>query len=314
MCTRTLNNSDYANMALLIMYAWDMCDNDFANPTNLTLDPRILADGWNVVGLIIGGDDIAKAGTSIRQQFMTAGSFRRYGYLAVNANDPTKYVAVIRGTDGAEEWADDFDFLAKEDPLFPGRVESGFADIYQSMKYFSLVPPAAVPAAVVDLPNLADGIAAAVPPGATVRVLGHSLGSSLGILFAYDLAAPARLGSARTSAIFFASPQTGDHDFVGGFEDRVTDYIVINYTNDIVPDAPPFDIFHWDLFRALPYCRILTDASSQAKINTTDKACCHHLISYVALLCPVTFDRATAVTAAAGWTNDDGTCSKCVTV
>jgi hypothetical protein len=290
-------------MALLVMYAWDMCDQAL-NPASVAIDSRILADGWNVVGIIIGGDNIAVSGSTIRQQFMAAGDFKRYGYLAVSANDPTKYVAVIRGTDGAEEWADDFDFLAKSCPPFPGNVESGFSDIYESMQYFSLTAPATSQ-------KLADGINAAVPAGASVLVLGHSLGSSLGTLLTYDLADPSRLGSNRTSAILFASPKAGDHDFVDGFADRVTDYIVINYVNDVVPDVPPFDIFHLDLFRTLPYCRILMDANSQAKINTGDKACCHHLISYVALLCPPAF---TAATAAAGWTKDDTTCSECVTL
>jgi hypothetical protein len=55
----------------------------------------------------------------------------------------------------------------------------------------------------------------------------------------------------------------------------------------------------------------LMDGNSLAKINTDDKACCHHLISYVALLCLPAFTNAMA---AAGWTSDDETCSKCTTL
>jgi hypothetical protein len=289
-------------MALLVMYAWDMCDQNL-NPASVAIDPRILADGWAVVGIITGGDNIAVSGNTIRQQFMTNGDVKRYGYLAVNTNDPTQYVAVIRGTDGAEEWGDDFDFIAtKKNPPFQGNVESGFLDIYQSMQYFPL-NPAAPPQ------NLADAITAALPPAAFVTVLGHSLGSSLATLLTYELADPARLGTARTSAILFASPKTGDHDFVDAFAGLVTNYIVINYEYDVVPDVPPFDIFHLDLFRTLPFCRILADNNSTAKINNDDKGCCHHLIDYVAVLCPAAFNAAKA---AAGWTTDDGNCSKCV--
>ena len=275
---RTLNDCDYAKMALLIMYAWDMCDQNL-DPTSVVIDPRILADGWIVVGIITGGDNIAISGNTIRQQYMTDGDIKRYGYLAVNANDPTQYIAVIRGTDGAEEWKDDFDFIATNRPPFQGNVESGFADIYQSMQYFPLKP-------VAPPQNLADAIATALPAGASVTVLGHSLGSSLATLLTYELAAPTRLGAARTSAILFASPKTGDHDFVDAFAGLVTNYIVINYEHDVVPDVPPFDIFHLDLFRTLPFCRILADTNSTAKINNDDKACCHHLIDYVAVLCP----------------------------
>jgi len=302
MNTRTLTDGQYAQLALLIMYAWDMCDQAL-DPASTAIDPRILADGWVVKGIITGADNIAISGATIRQQYMGAGmDMKRYGYLAVSANDPTQYIAVIRGTDGAEEWADDFDFIAATRPPFQGKVESGFADIYLSMQYFPLNPPAPPQ-------KLADALTAAVPAGASVTVLGHSLGSSLGILLAYDLASPARLGTLRTSALFFASPKTGDHDFVDAFADLITNYMVINYEYDVVPDVPPFDIFHLDLFRTLPFCRILADTNSTAVIDDDDKACCHHLICYVAELCPAIFASAKN---AAGWTSDDGTCAKCV--
>jgi len=299
---QTLTDTQRARLALLVMYAWDMCDQAM-EPTSTTLDPRIRADGWGVVGIITGAYNIAVSGTTIRQQFMRAGaSLKRYGYLAVNSADPTQYVAVIRGTDGAEEWADDFDFVAANRPPFAGRVETGFVDIYQSMQYVPLEPPAA--------PRpLADALSAAVPAGASVTVLGHSLGSSLGTLLAYDLADPARLGALRTGALLFASPKTGDHDFVAAFAALLDNYQVINYEDDVVPDVPPFDIFHMDLYRPLPRCRILAEANSSPKINNADKACCHHLICYVAELDLTVFQNATQ---AAGWMGDDANCAKCV--
>jgi triacylglycerol lipase len=298
---RALTDTDYSKLALLIMYAWDMCDQNL-NPTNTTIDPRILADGWKVIGIITGGDNIAVSGDSIRQQFMTNGDVKRYGYLAVNVADSSQYVAVIRGTDGAEEWEDDFDFIAASRPPFKGNVESGFADIYQSMQYYPMdltAPPG----------RLADAIAAALPKGTFLTVLGHSLGSSLGTLLAYELADPARLGTGQTGAVLFASPKTGDHDFVDGFAQLVTNYIVIDYEDDIVPDVPPFDVFHLDLFRTLPFCRILTDTNLPVKIDNGDKGCCHHLICYIAELCDDTFKAASK---ASGWTTDDGNCAKCV--
>src|SRR5579871_1167857 len=114
---KNLTDCDYANLALLVMYAWDMCDQQ-ADPTSSVIDPRIDADGWQVLGIITGADDIAKSGDSIREQFLGAGDIRRYGYLAVNKSDPTDYVAVIRGTDGAEEWGDNFQFIMTARPQF----------------------------------------------------------------------------------------------------------------------------------------------------------------------------------------------------
>ncbi len=136
------------------------------------------------------------------------------------------YVAVIRGTDGAEEWIDDVVFIAERRAQFPGRVEGGFTDIYLSMEYRPLAGGPTVP--------LADGIKVAVG-GANVLVLGHSLGSTLAECLAYQLADPNSLGAARVGAIMYASPKLGDHNFVDAFDSRVTNYTVINFEHDVVP-------------------------------------------------------------------------------
>ncbi len=50
---RTLSKDDWARYALLVIYAWDMCDLN-QDPASNELDPRILADGWRAVGIISG--------------------------------------------------------------------------------------------------------------------------------------------------------------------------------------------------------------------------------------------------------------------
>ena len=47
---RTLSKDDWARYALLVIYAWDMCDLN-QDPASNDLDPRILADGWKAVGV-----------------------------------------------------------------------------------------------------------------------------------------------------------------------------------------------------------------------------------------------------------------------
>ena len=54
---RTLSKDDWARYALLVIYAWDMCDLN-QDPASNELDPRILADGWRVVGIISGKDNV----------------------------------------------------------------------------------------------------------------------------------------------------------------------------------------------------------------------------------------------------------------
>ena len=119
---RTLSKDDWAKYALLVIYAWDMCDLS-QDPASNDLDPRILADGWTAVGIISGKDNVLATAPSaqrgippqnagLRQSVVRPGAdVRRYGYLAVNAAGDT-YAAVIRGTDGAEEWIDDCVFIS----------------------------------------------------------------------------------------------------------------------------------------------------------------------------------------------------------
>jgi hypothetical protein len=308
---RTLSKDDWASYALLVIYAWDMCDLS-QDPASNDVDPRILADGWTVVGIITGKDRVLATAPStqpgippqnagLRQSVVRPGADdRRYGYLAVNAAGD-HFVAVIRGTDGAEEWVDDCVFIAVQRPQFPGRVEGGFADIYLSMEYRPLAGGPTVP--------LADGIAAAVKAagGADVLVLGHSLGSTLAECLAYQLADPGSLGDARVGAIMYASPKLGDHDFVDAFDSRVTNYTVINFEHDVVPQVPPFDITHFDLYRPLPHVYVITDETAQASVDPLDKGCCHHLIDYIAMLSPDVFTKS-----APAWTSDEKQCVKCL--
>ena len=285
-----------------------MCDRD-QDPASNDLDPRILADDWKVAGIISGKDNVLATAPSarpeippqnagLRQSIIRPGAdIRRYGYLAVNAAGDT-YVAVIRGTDGAEEWIDNVVFIAEQRPAFPGRVEAGFTDIYLSMQFRPLAGGPIVP--------LANGIKAAVGE-ADVLVLGHSLGAALAECLAYQLADATLLGAARVGAIMYASPKLGDHDFVDTFDSQVTNYTVINFEHDVVPRVPPFDITHFDLYRPLPHVYAITDETALASVDPLDKGCCHHLIDYIAMLSPAVFAQSVPA-----WTYDEKQCAKCL--
>jgi triacylglycerol lipase len=300
---RNLSDDEYAKYGLLVMYSWDMC-NAGLSPTSAAIDPRIAADGWIVKGIITGADDvIASSPNGIRIGMIRPGPDRvRYGYLAQKSADNNLYAAVIRGTDGAEEWIDDFDFFSASKPPLPGRVESGFADIYFSMQYWPLDNPGAAPV------KLSDGIRGAVGD-ANVVVLGHSLGATLAEALAYELADPNCLGASRVGAVMFASPKLGDASFIAGFQRRLTNYDVINYEYDIVPLVPPVDVTHLDIYHTLPNCRVINASAATAVINNGDKGCCHHIIDYIAMLSPTEYSRAST---APGWTADDAQCAKCV--
>ncbi|XVJ49960.1 hypothetical protein ACDZ94_26035 (plasmid) [Pseudomonas sp. UBT] len=172
-----------APYALLVMYAWDLCD---INPRQIPppIDPRINETGWNVVGFISGSDDILISGLGLRSTMLGASDDQRsrvcYGYVAQrNVQGQDQYVVAIRGTDGAQEWGDDLDFLMMNHPNpKAGLVDQGFWDIYRTMQFHGADGASPVP--------LALGISqltAANPP----MVLGHSLGSALATYLTLDL-------------------------------------------------------------------------------------------------------------------------------
>lgn len=78
---RTMSKDDWAKYALLVIYAWDMCDLN-QDPASNDLDPRILADGWTAVGIISGRDNVLATAPSARQ-----GILRR-----MQASDSTWFV------------------------------------------------------------------------------------------------------------------------------------------------------------------------------------------------------------------------------
>jgi triacylglycerol lipase len=268
-----------AQLASLGLYAWDMCDSEWGN-TAPALDPRILADGWIVVGYLAGDDFIFEGpdtneggGSTLRN---TPDEQVCYGFLAKNQGGD--FVAVVRGTDKIQEWADDFapSRTAPDAPL-QGLVELGFYEVFKSMVYLGLGSGA---------PSvLADGVVAAVG-SANLTVVGHSLGSALGIFLTAELVAAKNLGG--VDACFFAVPKPGNRDFADYFDTLVKDYLVIDYTHDIAHDLPP-----GSAYENLPH-RDVIDMVPGGPVIAPDLLCCHHLVSYIALLDMDEFNRVKA--------------------
>ncbi|MDE0855037.1 MAG: lipase family protein [Nevskia sp.] len=281
-----------AKNALLIMYAWDMCA---ANLRNLAPDPaRVSAAGWTVAGFISGSDDILRSGLGLRTAMLGGSSDPQdrvcYGYAARRNN---QYVAVIRGTDGAEEWGDDCDFLMTAHPD-AGLVDQGFWSIYDTMKFRDLAGNES---------RLADGIKAAAG-AAPVMVLGHSLGAALATYLTLEL----NLEQCPASACLFASPRTGNQTFVDFFESKVANYDLFNYERDVVPTVPFNDVLHFSNYHPLAQAKTIPAAGASAAIQD-NPGCNHHLICYTALLDPDAYKSALSDPACTG---DDHSCAQCV--
>lgn len=305
----TITNSQAAKLGHLSIYAMDMytalspawipvstppataAPPPVPNRLTPPSDPRIAGEGWNVVAYIVAQDALFQSGKSI-----IGGTEVYYGFLAQSqsATDPSRFVAVVRGTAGILEWIEDAEFVPVPHPALAGAtVEQGFWGIYASMHLLDANGRPIGGCA-------ADGIASVVR-GGTLTVIGHSLGSALSTYLTYDLADPGRLGS-RVSACLFASPKTGDGAFVGAFDKSVADYRLFNYILDVVPRVP------MELgYATLPRATVLQPATSEASIRL-NPFCNHHVVSYCAMLdYEGTMDDPAVLV-----TDDDKACAACV--
>lgn len=253
-----MNNSEAANLGLLLTYAMDMYVADSASLAPAP-DPRLT--DWKIVGYITATDSIFRALKS-----MALGGTVYYGYLAQSISKPDSFVAVVRGTDGIVEWIEDAEFSPVDHPT-AGKVEAGFFGIYGSMQYRSVGG---------DILPAARGIANAVGQS-SLTVLGHSLGSALATYLTFDLAHPVRLEK-RVRGCFFASPRPGNADFATAFATRVAAYSVFNYALDIVPRVP-MGPDYCDLLNATR----LEPNGIQARIGFSLN-CHHHIVCYCSML------------------------------
>ncbi|WP_213954741.1 lipase family protein [Variovorax sp. dw_954] len=254
-----------AALGLLVMYAADMYK---GAPAQLAppVDSRLAAN-WIVIGYFTGIDAIFRKGLPT----MAKGQEVCYGVLVASKANPRQFAAVVRGTEGIAEWIEDAEFHPMPYPNGPGTVEAGFWGIYQSMMF----------KVDADDPGkkACDGIAAAVPAGAELMVVGHSLGSALATYLTFDLARVSRAGR-WVSARLFASPHPGDTAFANAFDSTVGSdrYMLYNYFLDAVPRVP----FGPD-YDHLPHVTDLRPSEAQARIRF-ELACNHHIVCYCAML------------------------------
>jgi predicted lipase len=196
--------------------AYQMYNSD---PNNLTPDvPKNFPQNYQLVLYIDGVDMIADDSET-----------KFFGFIAQSTQQPSEYIAAIRGTDSFIEWIIDAEFLPTSFTPIPhsGLVEDGFFSIY---KTFTGALPNKEQQAVH--PFIHENIASG-----HLTCVGHSLGSSLATMLALD--AKVNDGVSNMTLYTFASPKTGDWAFAHYFNSQVTDSIRIYNEPDIVPKLPP---------------------------------------------------------------------------
>jgi predicted lipase len=153
--------------------------------------------------------------------------YKIFGLIARSGSD---VVVAIRGTESFLEWIKDFELILVPFPYAKaGNVEEGFKSFYASF----------VTGSTAGSPRVITALAKLVADGSvkTLRIAGHSLGSSLATMLALDLAA----NSVYSAPIVytFGSPRVGDKVFAGTYDQLVSESWRIANANDLVPQLPP---------------------------------------------------------------------------
>ena len=186
-------------------------------------------------------------------------------------------VIAIRGTEGIKEWIQDAKFLLKPCTLVAGagNTEDGFTDVYKSMAIGTAAGSASVTTALATLPWAA--------PVTSLTICGHSLGGALATLLALDIAANAAAPFNNPAAYTYASPRTGDTQFVNTYNHLVPNSTRIANRVDLVPKLPMPPLYeHVAGFYELSSVRFLP-LPPKVLVNP-DPVCSHILTTYLYLM------------------------------
>ena len=192
-----------------------------------------------------------------------------YGHVARLDSAPTTVVVSIRGTSDVQEWIDDAKtkLVNYSDNAEFGRVELGFKQIFQSLTI-------ATPNSTEFTPL--DDYLVALENVDRIIVVGHSLGSSVATLVAFD-SKQAKIAS-KVQLLTFASPRTGDFEFVEAFQKQIKDSVRVVNEPDLVPRVP---------LRLMHYRHIWHELKIDSKDDhdiAHSVVCFHSLLTYLHML------------------------------
>jgi hypothetical protein len=208
--------------AQLVNAAYDVDPANLPNSAGKIIPAGTAAATYEVVTTIYGND----LATDMHPEH---GNNRvSIGFVA-QATAGGEVVVAIRGTEGIQEWIHDVQFLPVNCPFMPaaGNTEDGFTAIYSSMKTGVDAASPSVAKVLSTLPFKR--------PVTSVTICGHSLGGALATLLALDVA----VNTPFFPAVFtYASPRTGDSQFVAVYNHAVPNTTRIANRVDLVPKLP----------------------------------------------------------------------------
>jgi hypothetical protein len=210
----------------LIAAAYAVAPTDLANRSGTVVNAGLLGGGtaYEVLTTIYANDLATDMNPLRGRDVVSIG-------MILQASDTGDVVVAIRGTEGILEWVQDARFLAVPCPFLSGagNTEDGFTAVYSSM---STAPAGGLPIARA-LPQLPWKNAVT-----SLTICGHSLGGALATLLALDVAANAPPLFRTPTVYTYASPKTGDPQFVTTYDHVLPDTSRVANRLDLVPKLP----------------------------------------------------------------------------
>lgn len=236
-------DTELAFLALYAEDAFQMARKAGTDLVNVRPDPR-LAPQWTVTGTLTAVDAVMRIG---RHKIGAKQVF--YGWRLCSTGG--HQVLAIRGTATRVEWLIDCTFAPKRAHPVAGRVESGFWDVFESMRL--------------------DGKPMTSIEG-PVTVVGHSLGAAVATFSVLELARAGR----KVRGVFVASPHPGDREFCEAFGKAVPDHVMYANVDDMVPRVPL-----WFGYSDVP--NVVTLSAANLAV-TGGLAGQHHILTYAAMM------------------------------
>jgi hypothetical protein len=196
--------------------------------------------------------------------------------LILQAADAGDVVIAIRGTEGYMEWIHDAQFLLVPCPFMAsaGNTEDGLTSMYGSMRIGEDPTSKTVTQAMIP--------ATFKRPVTSVTICGHSLGGALATLLALDVAVNSPFFP---TAFTYASPRTGDPQFVRTYDHLVPNTVRIANRLDAVPNLP-FPPLYEHVIGEFPLnpVKVTLFPFSVTPLLKPNIVCLHILDSYLHLL------------------------------
>lgn len=190
-----------------------------------------------------------------------------YGHVWKDQQNSERLIISLRGTSDSQEWIDDAKFDKVDYLPTTCCIELGFKEIYSSLTVTS--PGADSEIGLIDYLSSQTQVK-------SITVVGHSMGSSIATLIAFH--SQDRFKATAVKLLTFASPLTGDQNFVDSLQSKIKHSVRFVNQPDLVTKVPPTAFGYRHIWH-----KVAINSDSRKHI-VESIACYHSLNTYLHII------------------------------